>query len=401
MNARAFLSSYISIDRLKEIYMALSFGFLDIFAGFVAIFLLPFSKEIPWIFILIPPLLTIRGDLNAIFSGVLTTSLHIGLMKDSFRKNTEEYYALISSIYFLGLVNSFLFAIIIGIFMNDIILFLIIFFIINACFFLASSFSFLMTSSVSFITFKKGYDPDVIVYPVMSTVNDIAIILILIVVIEIMEPANIFKALLVGSAIFVATFILRIYLFQRYRRNLFFQRTLKESYIGIAFSIPVSSLTGIILMELTPLLQYFPEILVIWPALITAVGGTGAIVASVLDTKLYRGDLEAHFTSIMSEYGFPMIIQSLIALATYIVALYLVGSIMVGRVLSGTFINVLFLILISSILSALMVYLSSIIIATYAFQKGLNPDNFTITIITTIADFVTSFMILILSTIYI
>jgi len=399
MNARGFFSSYIQIDRLKDIYIALSFGFIDLLAGLVATLLLPFSKTYPWILILIPPLLTIRGDLNAVFSGVLTTSLHTGLMKDSFRDNTEEYYALVSSIYFLGFLNSILFALVIGVYLNNLILSLIVLFILNACFFLASSFSFLMTSTIGFITFRKGLDPDVIVYPAMSTFNDILIIFILIAVIAIIEPANVFKALLIGGAIFIFSSLFRITLFCRYRRNLFFRRTMKESYIGFAFSIPISSLTGIVLMKLNPVLQKFPEVLIIWPALITAIGGTGAIVASVLDTKLHRGDINAEFTAILSDYGVSIIIQSLIALTTYIVLLCFMGSLIVGRLFSS-FLKILYLILASSMMSALIVYFTSITIATYAFQRGLNPDNFTITIITTLADFLTSLSILLLATAY-
>ena len=64
------------IKLLREYFSSLSFSTFDLMAGMTSTLIFYYITDVPWIMILFPVLLTLRGDLAGVFTGVLTTSLH-------------------------------------------------------------------------------------------------------------------------------------------------------------------------------------------------------------------------------------------------------------------------------------------------------------------------------------
>ena len=70
----------------RDLFIGLVPDTLGLLAGFTASLLLPFIDKVRWILIVIPIMLTVRGALNGVFSGRLTTGLHLGKIKPSLLK---------------------------------------------------------------------------------------------------------------------------------------------------------------------------------------------------------------------------------------------------------------------------------------------------------------------------
>jgi len=93
---------------IKQALIAFSFDFSGIFAGWIASKTIPVLSIAPWILVIYPMVLTIRGNIAGIFTGNLSTLLNIGLVKPRFTKNTKIFYSLLSSIFFLALITGLL-----------------------------------------------------------------------------------------------------------------------------------------------------------------------------------------------------------------------------------------------------------------------------------------------------
>jgi len=160
--------------------IALLFNTLSLVAGGLISIFTPQFEAAPWILALFPPVLTIRGGIGGIFSGNLATMLHIGLIRPQMRKNTPVYYQLISSIFVITLVDTLFMG---GIsFMLNLVLgrvsvqHLSVFMVVPpvACV-TAMALSIPLTLMIAIMTFRRGLDPDILVYPILASVNDIVV----------------------------------------------------------------------------------------------------------------------------------------------------------------------------------------------------------------------------------
>ncbi|MCD6164719.1 MAG: magnesium transporter, partial [Candidatus Odinarchaeota archaeon] len=168
-------------NTFPQALFALSFGTLDLVAGFIASLVASYVVKMPWILIIYPPLLTVRGNISGMFSGRLTTGLHVGLIKPNIRKNTEYFYSLRASIFSMSFIN----ALIVGVLTYIVFLIfeplyyvslLILIFIAVMSMMIPTTISiFFLAPLVAIVSYKKGIDPDVIAYPILSTVNDIIV----------------------------------------------------------------------------------------------------------------------------------------------------------------------------------------------------------------------------------
>ena len=89
--AKAFLSSF------GQSILSLSFNFGGLLAGTLAVYFSVFSIT-PWAIALFPGILSVRGAIGGLFSGHLSTDLHLGTIKASNTKNTKTFYLLLVKI---------------------------------------------------------------------------------------------------------------------------------------------------------------------------------------------------------------------------------------------------------------------------------------------------------------
>lgn len=91
---------------LLQALLTLTFDLLGILSGRIALVFSPLFESAPWILALYPPMLSIRGNIGGIISGKLSTMLHTGGVEPRLRGNTQEFYSLIRSIFFLTFVET-------------------------------------------------------------------------------------------------------------------------------------------------------------------------------------------------------------------------------------------------------------------------------------------------------
>ena len=162
----------------KETTLAYSFDLLGLFAGFLIAYQLNVFRLSPWALALYPTLISIRV-INGLLSGRLSTALHLGTINPKFFGNTKSFYKLIEAIIVLTLVTSLTVSVISllfgylfwGIALSD---FSAIVLVMVSTLAVGLLFS-IVTVKVAFVSFKRGLDPDIIVYPVISTAATIFI----------------------------------------------------------------------------------------------------------------------------------------------------------------------------------------------------------------------------------
>ena len=172
-------NSNVFFKTFKEALIAYSSGIGGILAGFIIVSQLDVfrSPAFPWAIAVYPAVLSGKGVISGLFSGRLGTALHIGTIYPRVLGNTKSFYKLFETIIIITLeasvamssVSVIFGSLFWGITFAD---FPNILMVVMATMTLGLTLS-LFTITVTFVTFKKGLDPDVVVYPILSTAMDI------------------------------------------------------------------------------------------------------------------------------------------------------------------------------------------------------------------------------------
>ena len=378
------------IRALWDYVTSLSPSTLDLFAGLTATLILSYTVKIPWILALLPIMLTVRGGLAGVFTGVLTTSLHVGEIKPRFFNNTEEFYSLFSAVFFLSFSNGLIASVIVFIYRYAFYEanFLEIVYITFNTFQFSALISLVMTSLMAFTIYRFGLDPDIYVYPIVSVINDILVGLMIVIVLKILNPWNTTYFQIMGGIFLITFTTINLVNFRRFIRSYRFVKTVREAYIALLFGLIFSTINGAILSSETELLVNFPQVLVIYPAFIAALGSQGVIITSQLTTELRLGTLKPDFNVLWNRY----ILRRFLAMLTASIFFYMILSTL-SILITSTFKPVLltkiaYILMISGLTTlGIVLFPVSIILAVSMYKKGFDPDNLMISVITTISDF--------------
>jgi mgtE-like transporter len=376
--------------------IALSFNILSLFAGGLISLLTPRFQAAPWILALFPPLLTIRGGIGGIFSGNLATMLHLGLIRPRIRDNTPVYTQLISSVFVITLLDALamgVFSFALNLAFGQASIGEAFFFIVIppvACV-TAMALSIPLTSIIAIATFRKGLDPDILVYPILASINDIVVTATFVATIFMVLSGGAYVHLLIG--VFLLILGLTALLVWRNRRVKFFYQTIREGTTVVIMSSLFGSLNGYFLSTMSGNLLRYPGVVVLYPALTNALGNIGSIIGSTKTTSLALGDVRSLKEEVRSALGQILQVESValpmhavFGLVTYgIVAASIPGArlpILVGGAL------------ISNLMTFGFMALFALWIAHIAFNRGLNPDNIVIPVITSLSDSVATLSLL-------
>ena len=374
----------------KETSLTFSFGLGGLFAGLMFASQLGIFELAPWVITLYPAVISAKGVGSGLLSGRLSTGLHLGTIHTRFFGNTKSFYKLLEALIVLTLVTSvticaislvfgYLFW---GITLAD---FPAILAIVVATMALGLLLSFL-TIKVSFISFEKGLDPDVFLYPVMSTVADIFITICYIAVINLFF-FGIVGQWFIGLSCLVPVFIV-FYILSKNLHEAEFTKTLKESMVTMLLVSLLVNLTGTLLLGISKFITERVEIYAIYTALIGMIGNVGSVVGSTATTKLALGLLTPSFSSmrnhaknIFSAWGASIIMFIILA----------VLSLSIHDIFSFSSVYQLFsIVLIANVLAVATIVILTYAISILTFKRGLDPDNFVIPVESSLADSVTS-----------
>jgi len=368
--------------------IALSFNNLSLFAGSLISIFTPRFQAAPWILALFPPVLTIRGGIGGIFSGNLATMLHLGLVKPRIRGNTEAYVQLISASFVITVIDTLamgLFAFVINFLLGDATLSQFLFFLVLppvTCV-MALALSIPLTSVIAIATFRRGLDPDIVVYPILASINDIVVTAAFVASVFLVLAGGSFHALL--ALIFLAIMGVAGYLAYRNREVKFFHQTIREGTTVVIFSSLFGSINGLFLSRMSQNLMRHPGLVVLYPALTNALGNIGSIIGSTKTTSLALGysrsfveDLKDNIETILGIEAVALMMHLIFGLVTFLIAKPIMAGARVSTLLGVA--------VISNLFTFLPIAVFAIGIAHLAFRRGLNPDNVVIPVITSVSD---------------
>jgi mgtE-like transporter len=376
--------------------MALSFNVISLFAGGLISVFTPRFEAAPWILALFPPILTIRGGIGGVFSGNLATMLHLGLIRPRVRGNTPLYGQLVSSVLVITLIDtlamggiSFVLSLALGrANLGQVFIFLSVPPV--ACV-LAMAVSIPLTSLIAIATFRRGLDPDILVYPILASVNDIVVTSCFVVTSLMVLLGGAWLNLLAAFFALVVSF--SGLLAYRNRRVGFFYQTIREGTTVVIMSSIFGNLNGAFLSGLSRDFVRYPGLLVLYPALTNALGNIGSIVGSTMTTNLALGYLRSFKEEVRGALSSVLHVEA-VALLMHLV-FGLVSYTIASQTAAGASLTLLVgIALISNLSSFALISLFAIAVAFLAFRKGLNPDNVVIPLITSFSDTVATLTIL-------
>jgi len=325
-----------------------------------------------------PVVLTSRGAINGIVSGRLSTGLHLGLIRPSFRENTDAYMVLASSTLLASVSSGAAIGVLVGalcaayypdVAFHTVLLTCV---TIQGLSFLVT---FPLTSAICFLGYKVGGNPDVFLYPISSTLADISSS-------AIYALTAVALSLQTGTLLIASTAVLLTALSTASAavmvRNWEYRKTLAEVIPTVMAVSLVGLLSGLALTSMRRSVERHPSIVFVYPALIDTLGDAGSIVGSTITTKLALGTTEPSLAEVMRERG---VMADVGSASTAMYAIYGVISAAMGGRLRG-----LIVVLLCQAVAFPVVVLFSSATAIATHLKGLNPDNFVIPLETSITD---------------
>lgn len=380
----------------KEAMAGYIFNIGGIIAGTIIAFRLDVFTASPWTIAGYSAILTARGIIGGLFSGRLSTALHLGTILPRVSRNTENFrtlfYAVIPLTFEVSVMMS-LFSIVFGSFLWGITPadFPNILAVISATMTLGLMIA-LVTMAVSFLSFKHGLDPDVFLYPVVSTISDVLITSSYFVVLSLFFSSNRLGKWVVAFLGLVLLILAGWSLLRNFGES-GFTKTLKESFLTLIFVAIIANITGTILNRINiQVTTGQSEVFIVYPALIDTIGDVGAVVASTATTKLAVGLLRATLSDIRNH------LNEIISAWTASVVIFTVFSVLSLTIHQSltleSFLRFTSLLQITNVLAASAIILISYAVAILTLQKGLDPDNFVIPIGSVLADTITSVALL-------
>ncbi len=344
-------------EKLSLFFLAL----IELIAGSIIIFNLETVLEFPIILFLIPALMNLRGAVYGVLILRIIKLLTLGIIKPSFKeKNLRKN---IQTSFFIGTIASCIVAIIAYIFQ-------IIYFKAHISFLEILTISiltnflsfFIITFPLIFILFyyyKKGKSLEFLGAPYVAAISDV------------ITPFILFVSFnLIFITIFQILFLIIIFIFLVV---IFLRKSLEKEYIKenlptISITTWFSGLGGMFYARVINFTE-IQNILIASPAYNALLGGIGGILASRLSISFHLG-----------------LSFKLLSNISYIKSAYL--AFFAGLIFSSFFAGLreLFIILISSIFSVLLITLITYYVSLTTFKKGLDPDNVTLPIVTTSGD---------------
>ena len=381
----------------KETLLAYTFDLGGLVAGFVVASQLGIFQLSPWAIAVYPAILSAKGVIHGLLSGRLGTALHLGTVYPRFFKNTKTFYKLIYVTIVMTLAISFVMSIVSLVFGSifwgatfadsfDIVA------VVVATMAIGLTLSF-VTIKVAFVTFERGLDPDIVVYPIISTIADVFITLCYVLVLNIFFLFSFGGRAIIAAIVAMHLAIVLYILFRNFKER-DFRKNVKESLPTMLVVSVIVNVTGTILKNIGAIVENrAKEIYTVYPALIDMIGDVGSVVGSTATTKLALGllrpsvfSLKNHAKIIVSAWGASIVMFLILAILSPAVN---------GTLSLSTFSNLFSILLIANIIACAAIILLSFGISILTFKKGLDPDNFVIPIESSIADSLMSIALLV------
>lgn len=377
--------------------LALMFNVGGIVSGRFVVVFAPIFTSSPWILALFPLVLTVRGGTSGILSGKIGTMLHTGELKPQFRGNASTLGVLITSTFvvtFSATLGMGVMAFMVQMIFNQVPFQTLPFFVVLPV--LTCTLSVLiaipLTLFVAIKTYQSGIDPDILVYPIMSTTNDLIVSVIYLLLVSLLLMSSSF--VLLYGAIIIAFALFSVYVVKKTYHNSLFLKPLKEGILIVLLSSVFGVVNGLVLTSFRREIEKIPSILILYPALIATLGDIGSILGSMETTKLALGYVSS-FRQMLSNASTDLV--SVESAAFIVHAIFAFVTFSIGWV-SDTTIDLLLVVqiaVLSNVFSFLFISFFALTIATQTFRYGLDPDNFVIPLTSSLSDTISTLVLIV------
>jgi mgtE-like transporter len=377
---------------LGQSLLSFSFDVGGLLTGALLVLYFDVMKYVPWALVLFPGILSVRGAIGGLFSGHLSTGLHLGTVKASYTKNTKDFHLLLQAVITLALISGITVGIgtsIFGVFLwkATVLDFIKLLAVIVATMGLSVVFISPITIAFSVLSFRRGLDPDVIVYPITSTASDIVNTACYIFSLNIFFTSSHLGHYLIAIMDLVFLSVVVYILVKNFKEEKFV-KMIKEFLLTLVFVTFIVTVTGALLNKISAQMRNGTEIYIVYPALITTVGGVGSIVGSTATTKLALGIIKPSFSSIRQHLN--EIAGSWIASMAMFTLYSITSSLMSETTTLGNALEIATQLLTTNFLAVSAMAIIAYGIAIVTYRKGLDPDNFVIPIESALADSITT-----------
>ncbi len=383
---------------LGQSLLSLSFDIFGLLTGTLLVLYLDVLSinEARWALFLFPGILSVRGAVGGLFSGHLGTRLHLGTIKATFTKNTRDFHTLFRVVITLTLVSGVAVGTgtwFFGLFLWDATLidFIHLLTVITATMALSVVFVSPLTMVFSILSFRRGLDPDIIVYPIISPVSDIinTVCYVLSLILFFMFGSIGRYLILLLDIIFIA-FV--VYILIKNLNETKFVEMIKEFLLTLVFVTIIVNITGSLLNRIGGITNG-QKIYSVYPAIIATIGGVGSIIGSTATTKLALGLIKPFFSSIKQHLN--EIAGAWLASVVMFIIYGIVSSVMSGAETLGEMMMFTGQLLTTNILAVSLMVIIAYAVAIFTLRRGWNPDNFVIPIESSLADTITTAAVLV------
>ncbi len=370
------MNRHLDIKLIKESLPALLLALVaDSIAGYIMNLSINVFLAVPGLLMMIPALIDMRGNVYGAFISRLGSALHLGEVK-SLKDNRikVEIGATKSLAYSAALIVGTVVGIYISFTTHNYLYILLLPGIILVTHLFTASILTPLTAYIGVKTYQKGWNPDNVGVPLISSMGDmVSVFFIIFVAILLIYISK------VPFAVPLIVFLTLIYVF------ILIKKSLKNS---TGKKIYVQSMPILILIAFLELItgsmwegNKIPIILLVIPAVDETLGNIGSIFSSRLTSFIYLGLVKP--TALPRGKHFLKEITSLLALSV------IVYSIISALVIFLTFdLRAVGMVWLSALVSIFILILISYYLTIGSLKAKLDPDNVVVPVITTLADIV-------------
>jgi mgtE-like transporter len=346
-------------------------------------------EMLPALIVLIPAAIGMRGNIFATLGSRLGTYLHTGQITPDFEtskilnQNISSSLALtlITSIY-LGIISA-LVAKAIGLEVGiiDLLLISLIAGILSAII------MFLFTITVAFFSYRHGWDPDNMTAPLITLFGDMTTLPLLFISLNLIIKIDIQIKTILLILFLIAFLFVMVYSLSK-KAKPYYNKILKESTPVLLLCGFLGILSGTVLGGKIEGLIAIPGILIMIPPFLEDGGAMGGILAARLSSAIHLGVIEYDkkipkkvIEMFLTMHLLGIVIFSLIGCFAYLIAL----------AINIATLPLHMLVIVSVVAGEMLITMVNLItyyISTISFKKGIDPDNVTIPIITSVMDIV-------------
>lgn len=345
-------------------------------------------ERLPGLLVLVPAAIGLRGNVFSALGNRLSTSIHAGTFRVSFRvdtllgQNIAAAMALTLSMSLLLAVVAKTVAVALGVANTISVLDLALISIVGGL--LASVLVLVGTVLLASGSVRFGWDLDNVTAPLVSTLGDVLTLPALWLATFLVEPDAV---ALVGGVGMACLAVAALVVSWRSPLGLL-RRIVRESAPILVLAGLLSTLAGVAIEKRIGTFATFPALLVLVPAFISSAGALGGVLASRLSTKLHLGLMAPEsFPPPAARWDAGLIVVLAIpvyvfnAIGAHVVSGWLgKASPGLGDMVSASLVGGLFAV----VFVILVAYYGSVA----SYRVGVDPDTYGIPVVTSSVDFV-------------